>query len=521
MSQRRNLERLFVEYGAIAASARRARDVPMDRQRRRREFVSGELRENADGTYDLIGVEILATGGPVHGIGSPPEGDYWSLEELRDMAAADLALGDELLPPNKIGHPDEQTLVQNSIDAGEIPEPTDGEMPAVGWLENLRVDGDRLLTDIKQVPKVVALAIQKGAYRTRSVELSRVTSQVTGKTYEWVVTGLAWLGGVMPAVRTLGDVVALYAGDVPIRRRFTTDGRDYADTAAIIWEPEAGFGDLQDDLQHALNPNPGPNEYEARFWVSDVAISLDRCIVNDYASGETWIVPFTMGDDGDPVVAPAADWILAERAWVEAARDMEARLLTLRTAAADTRAKMRYSASQIRKFAKATGLDADKVTAKMLEDAGVTPTTESDADETETDAETEVDETEETDGDDETEDEDEESDEADGETPPARSNAARIKALETQLHQADRREFVTKAISDKKIAPGQRKSLQAFYDQDPDGARKFVKDLPKRDDLEGELGADDGETRDFEAVHGVSYEDNAAARLSIPKDQIR
>src|SRR4051812_49197098 len=80
-----------------------------------RALEAAEFRENEDGTFDLVGVEILAAGGPIHGVGSPPEGDFWSMEELRAMAEADAELGDELLPPNKIGHPDDQVLVRNSI----------------------------------------------------------------------------------------------------------------------------------------------------------------------------------------------------------------------------------------------------------------------------------------------------------------------------------------------------------------------------------------------------------------------
>ena len=133
-------------------------------------------------TADLIGVEILSAGGPVHGVGSPPEGDYWRPEDLRGMAEAATELADELHPPAKIGHK--------------------GGDPAVGWLENIRVNesGDRLLTDIKRVPKGLKGLIDAGAYRTRSVELKQVTSQKTGRKYDWVVSGLAWLGGKMPAV---------------------------------------------------------------------------------------------------------------------------------------------------------------------------------------------------------------------------------------------------------------------------------------------------------------------------------
>ncbi len=146
-------------------------------------------------TVALEAVEILSVGGPIHGVGSPPEGDHWTADQLRGMAEAAAELGDELKPPAKIGHK--------------------GGDPAVGWLENVRVNeaGDKLLADIKNVPKGLSGLIDVGAYRTRSVELGRVTSQKTGRKFDWAVTGLAWLGGKMPAVRTLADVVKLYDGD--------------------------------------------------------------------------------------------------------------------------------------------------------------------------------------------------------------------------------------------------------------------------------------------------------------------
>ena len=158
-------------------------------------------------TVDLSGVEILSVGGPVHGAGSPPEGDHWAAKDLRAMADAAAALGGELRAPAKIGHSDKQAFAKSGL--------TDGEMPAAGWLDNIRVnvDGSKLLADIRNVPTKLADLINAGAYRTRSVELSRVTSQKTGKTYDWAVTGLAWLGGKLPAVQTLDDWAKLYESD--------------------------------------------------------------------------------------------------------------------------------------------------------------------------------------------------------------------------------------------------------------------------------------------------------------------
>lgn len=178
-------------------------------------LIAQVKRELADElqTVDLDNVEILRAGGPVHAIGSPPEGDHFTADDIRGMAAAaqELEAAGELRAPAKIGHDPRQRLASGV---------TPGEMPAVGWLTNQRAseDGTRLFADIKKVPARVAKLIEAGAYRTRSSELFSLTSQKTGKKYPWVVSGMAWLGGKMPSVRTLDDVVRLYEGDEGERR---------------------------------------------------------------------------------------------------------------------------------------------------------------------------------------------------------------------------------------------------------------------------------------------------------------
>jgi phage I-like protein len=166
-------------------------------------------------TVDMPGVEILSVGGPVRGVGSPIGGDFYTRDQLRAMAAASAELAGELRPPAKIGHGSDQ--------------------PAVGWLDNVRMNeaGDKLLADVKHVPRRVADLIKAKAYRHRSVELSRYTSQRTGKRYELAVTGLAWLGAKLPAVQTLEDVVALYEGDGAAVRFRQVDAPGTVDPARL------------------------------------------------------------------------------------------------------------------------------------------------------------------------------------------------------------------------------------------------------------------------------------------------
>lgn len=165
-------------------------------------------------TIDLEGVEILAADVTIHGRGSPPEGDRYSVDDLLAIASANRELETELRPPAKIGH---------------------GKGgPRVGTLANVRVAGDKLLADVRDVPRRFADLVRARAYDGRSVELSRFESQRTGKRYDLVVSALAWLGDTLPAVRTLDDVVGLYAdGRVELLRMYELDTQA-ASAAAFV-----------------------------------------------------------------------------------------------------------------------------------------------------------------------------------------------------------------------------------------------------------------------------------------------
>jgi hypothetical protein len=156
-------------------------------------------------TVDLLGVEILAADVEIHGRGSPSSGDRYSADDLRSIAQANRELAAELRPPAKVGH--------------------ESGGPAVGYLENLRVSGDKLLADVKDVPRKFAELVRARAFTGRSVELSKITSQRTGRRYPLVVSALAWLGDKLPAVRTLDDVHALYEGEAELVRAYQLDTR--------------------------------------------------------------------------------------------------------------------------------------------------------------------------------------------------------------------------------------------------------------------------------------------------------
>lgn len=271
--------------------------APRDLEAAEPAIVAEALREYDQlETVDLQGVEIMAACGPVHGVGSPPEGDHWTPDQLRAMAAAAAELGDELRPPAKIGH--------------------DGSAPRVGWLDNVRVseDGQKLLADVRDVPKRFAGLVKAGAYRARSAELARVTSQKTGKTYDWAVSGLAWLGAKLPAVKTLADL----------------------DNVVALYE-QAGLETVR--LYEFDNPEPPTG---------------DRLL--------------------EAVVEASRGFVGAQ----DLIRSLVEQVAGKNEGAADTGATMpetpKFTDDQRRQFAEATGLDAAKVTDEMLANAGVAET---------------------------------------------------------------------------------------------------------------------------------------------------
>jgi hypothetical protein len=108
------------------------------------------------------------------------------------------------------------------------PEPVDGVRwdgePAVGWVSNLRLSGNKakLLGDYRGVPGWLA-DVMPSAYPRRSVEIKKGWQCQIGHTHPFVITGVALLGVNPPAVgviRSLHDVQALYTmaaagGDPP------------------------------------------------------------------------------------------------------------------------------------------------------------------------------------------------------------------------------------------------------------------------------------------------------------------
>lgn len=448
-------------------------------------------------TVDIPAVEIMRSGGPVYAIGSPVGGDFYSREDLEGMAAAHVALGDEIRAPIKLGHSDRQQLLAASG-------LTKGEMPAAGWLDSatFRVEeaadgATRLLADAKAVPKKLADLMEVGAYRTRSSEIRSYASQKTQQEYPWVVDGLALMGEQLPAIQTLDDVHKLYqraeidepAGETSFVIRHN---------AGAVWSPDSSLEDLRSDLNEALNPYGYDMPGVQRYWVRDVARSSNVALVSDYNGGDdAWVVPFTVDDATDTVTpAPRPQWTAAEQTWV--ATSME--LARKNSRGAESRPmELTLTDEQATAVRERLGLDADaEITADALIAADEARANEL------AEAKTKLEELE------------TRKNEAEGDAEKRiRKLESDVKEEQTRRFEMERTTDLTAAVRAGKIDPADLDAWKKDYEENQAGTRRILERLKPDPTLQRELGRDDLEDgeqeeldddeykRDFERRHGM------------------
>lgn len=127
---------------------------------------------------------------------------------------------------------------------GHIDPRYDGD-PALGWVENLRVEGDALYGDLVDVPSRLAEVLPR-AFRRRSAEIAWNVRTPSGKRYRAVLAGLALLGVTPPAVKGLDDVLSLYADGATERQTIAT-GDDGTPAAGALAAEATSALTLYDD----------------------------------------------------------------------------------------------------------------------------------------------------------------------------------------------------------------------------------------------------------------------------------
>lgn len=141
-------------------------------------------------TKDIRDVDIFASG--------TWNGDKYSEKDLQSIVDTFYETKAVLKPYLKIGHGERQKLLDRD------------ELPAAGYIANLKKVGMKLVADFVNVPKKIYELIKKKAYRRVSSELF-VNLNANGKKYPLALKAVSILGGETPAVQTLDDILNLYA----------------------------------------------------------------------------------------------------------------------------------------------------------------------------------------------------------------------------------------------------------------------------------------------------------------------
>lgn len=430
-------------------------------------------------TRDLIGVEILAAGGPYHGQGSPPEGDFLTVDDLRAAVTSYEALRGQVDAPVVLGHDEDQTLLRREGLTG-----TDGE-PAAGWLDNLRVRGDRLLADLRKVPEQVARLIDAGAYRKRSVVYHPSIEGPDGKRYRMVVSALGLLGAKLPAVEGLSDIVKLYAaGDAGLREYLLDPVREYAAGPWKVGEhPDCeGFAVMKPD---GSLTGCHQTEDSARAQVAKLMKTMGPPARKNTqeASMDELRKALGLADDADDaaVVNAVRSLTAAQQAQRDYAKDLGL------DEGADMKAVVEAA------IARAMAETPPAKPGEGEEDDGDEDAGEGEGDAGKKDAE-----------------------EAKAETvslsrreyDALRKGAVAGTAADRELRLMRRESVLDTAVRDRRITPGERKAWSDDYDLNPDLVTRQLARLQPNPLLEGEVGGDgDGGDAEFTPEQERAYAD--------------
>lgn len=168
--------------------------------------------------------------------------------------------------------------------------------PARGWLSNVWREGDRLLARIEQVPAEIVDGIKSGAWRHVSVELLQGVQTAAGRSYRWLLDGLALLGSARPAV----DVLK------PLHESLSRRARGMAFGQRLAFTREIG---PRDELAELRRENE-------RLRLTMHRQSVEAAISADISSGrclpvarETFTRLMRLASDADFGRVTIADWI--------------------------------------------------------------------------------------------------------------------------------------------------------------------------------------------------------------------
>lgn len=178
-------------FAICTAALQKAGKISSEELTKMREHLMKRKKKLPVSSYaELNAVEVLQVGA------LPARGIAFTLTDLEEIADNTTQLMDEGIhnPPGKLGHDDAQAFARQS------------GMPATGWVHRLFVEGNKLMADFTDVPKLLMKAFKEKLFRKISSEVypnfnHPKTHQPMGK----VLRAVAFLGADIPEVKGLAD----------------------------------------------------------------------------------------------------------------------------------------------------------------------------------------------------------------------------------------------------------------------------------------------------------------------------
>ncbi len=200
------------------------------------------VKENASieqkSTYDISDVEIFSVG--------VWNGDKYTEDDLDDMVKNFEKLKGKLSPVLKLGHDDNQKLIQ-----------TDG-FPAIGWISELKRKGKFLMAKFSDVPEVIYSLMRKRAYDKISSEVYWNLKD-NGTTHRRVLKAAALLGADIPAVDNLGSILDLYTKEYTENNydkiKIYTDKEDSMELEKKVQELESEIKTYNENIEKVNTEN--------------------------------------------------------------------------------------------------------------------------------------------------------------------------------------------------------------------------------------------------------------------------
>jgi hypothetical protein len=183
-------------------------------------WKKANMSEPEPETYDLNDVEVFAAGTWKDSTGKLHKFDKNSLQNIIE---AFNELKGKVDPPLKLGHSIKQELLAS------------GGLPAAGWLDNLRIKGDKILADFKKIPSKIYKIIENGGLKRVSPEIVYdYQAQPGGKKYPLFLEAAALLGIEQKAMKTLNDFVNVYSQEIVNDVSFELDYSTAVFTEGVI-----------------------------------------------------------------------------------------------------------------------------------------------------------------------------------------------------------------------------------------------------------------------------------------------